>query len=305
MRQNDPVVAIYCSDIHLCSKPPLFRSAEPDWYEAMARPLRQLKELSVSYNVPIICAGDVFDRWNPPPELINFALTNLPVMYSIPGQHDLPMHSYTDIKKSAYWTLVYSGTLNHLEPGKSVTINNIRLHPFPWGFEVTPLQDPHDLLLEVAVIHAYIWTKKTGYHGAPQGKRAGRWREKLAGYDGVVFGDNHNPFIISLGDGRGSIVNTGGFMVRKSDDRHKPGVVLLHNSGAVSRYELDISNDKYLDSPEAAVILEGLGRTDDFLSELSSLTDTALNFAEYVRRHSNELPVSVKKIVLAALEEGL
>lgn len=94
-------------------------------------------------------------------------------------------------------------------------------------------------------------------------------------------------------------------MVRKSDDKHKPGVVLLHNSGAVSRHELDISNDKYLDNPEAAVILEGLGRTDDFLSELSSLTDTALNFAEYVRRHSNELPVSVKKIVLAALEEGL
>lgn len=98
------VIAVLCSDIHLCHTCPPARSNEPNWYDAMARTLDELAGIASHYYVPILCAGDVFDRWNSPPELINFAIKHLPPMHCIPGQHDLPNHSLEDIRRSAYST---------------------------------------------------------------------------------------------------------------------------------------------------------------------------------------------------------
>ena len=40
MKKKSPqVLAILCSDLHLQMKPPVARSAEPDWFAAMRRPL--------------------------------------------------------------------------------------------------------------------------------------------------------------------------------------------------------------------------------------------------------------------------
>jgi hypothetical protein len=41
-------LAILVSDIHLSDKPPIFRSSEPDWFEAMKRPLDQLQMSLIS-----------------------------------------------------------------------------------------------------------------------------------------------------------------------------------------------------------------------------------------------------------------
>ena len=117
-----PVIALLVGDIHLSAKAPLCRAKEPDWFEAMARPLMELVDLQKQIGKesdgipPILCAGDVFDRWNSPPELINFALEYLPPqMYSIPGQHDLPNHNYNEIDRSAYWTLVAANKITNVE----------------------------------------------------------------------------------------------------------------------------------------------------------------------------------------------
>ena len=107
MRPEDEVIAIVCSDIHLSHKPPLARSGEPDWYVAMARPLNELRGLHSDYGVPVVIAGDIFDRWNSPPELIRFALDNLPKgAWVIPGQHDLPYHDYGALNRSALGVLI-------------------------------------------------------------------------------------------------------------------------------------------------------------------------------------------------------
>src|SRR4051812_12555947 len=68
------VNSLWCSDIHLSHKPPIARSAEPCWYSAMQRQLDELRSVALELDVPIFVAGDIFDRWNPPPELINFAI---------------------------------------------------------------------------------------------------------------------------------------------------------------------------------------------------------------------------------------
>ena len=54
----------------------------------MQRSLEQIRDLQKEFDCPVICAGDIFDKWNSPPELINFAYDNLPEIYAIPGQHD-------------------------------------------------------------------------------------------------------------------------------------------------------------------------------------------------------------------------
>jgi len=199
----NPYAAIFVSDIHLSHLAPALRSNEPDWYEAMARPVRELRRLAGKLNVPVICAGDVFDKWSPPAELITFAIQELPEMYAVPGQHDLKHHSYEDIEKSGYWTLVEAGVIHHLEPGSPQRVNNLELYGFPWKHPITPCPNKNERL-KVAVIHAYCWEGQYKYLNAPESGNVRNF--KLSGYDAAVIGDNH------IGWARGKVCNCGGFM---------------------------------------------------------------------------------------------
>src|SRR4051812_16800052 len=74
---------ITCSDLHLREDTPLARK-EKDWYGVMARYLGQLGAVAYKFRSPIVYAGDIFHRWNSSAELINFAITHLPMGYAIP-----------------------------------------------------------------------------------------------------------------------------------------------------------------------------------------------------------------------------
>lgn len=73
-------IAILCSDLHFSSVPPVARSSEPSWFDAMKRQIDELKRVQEKHHCPIIVAGDVFDRWRETPELVNFLIDNLPQM---------------------------------------------------------------------------------------------------------------------------------------------------------------------------------------------------------------------------------
>ncbi len=80
------VLAILCSDLHLSLKHPLIRIKEPDWMQAQKRVLLQITAIATKYQAPVVFAGDLFDRWDSPAELITFALSYLPdPFYAIPG----------------------------------------------------------------------------------------------------------------------------------------------------------------------------------------------------------------------------
>lgn len=265
-------------------------------------------ERTTFYNghpVPVICAGDIFDRWNAPAELINFALAYLPRMYAVPGQHDLPHHSYEDIRKSAYWTLVEAGKIVDLKPGEPLSIGPLRLWGFPWGTPVVPCDKPHDVALEVAVIHAYVWVRNCGYFGAPEEKLVSGYKKSLRGYNVAVFGDNHQGFRVNPTIGQ-EILNCGGFMRRKSDERdYRPRVGLLHLNGHITRHFLDVSKDKFLGEDEVPRLLGNNGiESAALIEELSALGDAAIDFADTVRGllERKTVPPAVKRIVLAALE---
>ena len=278
-------IAILCSDIHLSHVAPIARSAELNWYAAMSRSLNELSKLQSKLgSVPIICAGDIFDRWNSPPELVNFAIDRFPRSIAIPGQHDIPNHNMGEIHRSAFWTLHRSGVLDLGDDNQPYKVSDlITAHLFPWGSEVIPNVDD-DGLFHLAVVHAYVWEGGFGFPGAPEGANLSRWKEKLKGYDAAVFGDNHQGFITKCCDC--NVINCGAFFRRKSDERqYKPMVGILHSDGTIVPYHLDVSADKFIEDDSPSVVSRDLSDPGvKFMEELGSLGPDSLDFRSAVRR---------------------
>ena len=195
------VIAILCADIHLSHKPPIWRSNEPDWYVAMARPLNEIQELQAKYKCPILCAGDIFDKWNSPAELINWAMIHLPKeMFSIPGQHDFCYHNIEDLHRSAYWTLVEAKKITNIELNKPLELADykIKLYGFPWGMKLQKCYDRKIGWKHIALIHKYLWTKDYKYKKALETDNVKKYAKILKTYDVVVVGDNHKSFVMEL-----------------------------------------------------------------------------------------------------------
>ena len=303
------VRAIFVSDLHLQSMAPPARAGEPDWFEAMKKPLLEIAKLrKVTNNAPIFYAGDIFDYWKSSPKLINFALQHLPPGYAIPGQHDLPNHSFDMIEDSAYWTLVLEGLLSPLLTHGASQIpdaGNMIVTGFPWGKELTPCcRAPGEF--HVALIHRFVWTDGCGYENAPKGQRVAGYADCLKGYDLAVFGDNHKGFIQKIGDGP-IIANCGAMMRRRSDEGdYVPGVILLYNDGSVRRHYLSTVGECFdaFTQGESA-INELLGDMTEFVGRLGEISEKEeFDFVELLKRffNENDTPEAVSKIIIEASE---
>lgn len=311
MRTDTPL-AYVLSDIHFSHKAPIARSQEPDWYEAMSRPWKELMLANCFHGaVPIIVAGDLFHHWNVPAELINFAIQTMPVVYALPGQHDLPHHRYEDIKRSAFWTLVEAGKVKLLDPEKPTIIGSsyggpeLRIHAFPWGKEVVPLKKGHDLAVDVAVVHAFIWSKDTGYEGAPPEARLGKWYHKLEGYDAAVFGDNHINFCVNNEDST-SILNCGCFIRRSISEAQRPAYYgKLTQKGIWECMLLDGSKDRFIDKEEIISMVEEALDVGGFIEELAMLGASGISFLEALQAffRSNKVSKAVQRLIMEAVEK--
>lgn len=280
----------------------------------MARCCQKLQRIKDETKAKVIIyAGDVFHKWNSPPELINFAIDTLPRGYAIPGQHDLPYHNIEDVHKSAYWTLIKADVLKPLPHGigKLVT-DNVIAYGWPWGLPVVPVPDSfkkNDKKIHLAVIHKYIWkNSSTSYPGAPEDEHIKVIGQNLAGYGAAVFGDNHIEFTGRVRHNKGEdthVINCGGFYNSKSDEKDRvPIVGLLHSDGSISIREMNTTQDKWeedsvsvlKDSPE----LEGL---IDLLSTTGN--EKSFDFAEVLERQltRNKPNPLVKKLILKWLEK--
>ena len=234
-------LAVVASDIHLSEKAPSGRKTD-DWFADMAFALLQLRQAASTMNVDVVIAGDIFDKWNPSPELINFAADNLPKCYAVPGQHDLPNHNYNDIHRSGMGCLMRMGVVRLLEPDIPAKISFgdgcARLWGVPWGQEITALPKSSKYL-DIAVVHAYCWAKGHEYTGAPLEKNYVSYGNQLAGYAAALFGDNHKGFLTKSPHGT-NILNCGGFMRRTTDEKdYQPCYGVLYTDGSIVRVPLE------------------------------------------------------------------
>lgn len=297
------LLAVLCNDIHLSHNPPASRDVDrKGWYDLQKKALRALGALAAgpdaNKNTPIICAGDVFDKWNSPPELIEFALRYLPQnFYSIPGQHDLPNHAYDQRHRSAYGVCVQARAIKELHPHSPNLFPGLRVTAFPWGEGVKPRSDfavnnPVDL----AVIHHFIWEgKSTGYPGAPKTSKVPGFVDRLKGYDVAHFGDNHKHFTAMAGDCK--VWNGGGFMVRKRDERREgmiPVVAKLYRDGdKVTLEPVYLEDDGEWLSTDPVKKSMALDMAD-FVQEVQGLADSGVDYHEAVKRYTNDNVISPK-----------
>lgn len=298
----DKVVAIACSDLHLSVKPPVWRSNEPDWYEAMARPLQKLRAIQEQYGVPVLCAGDIFDNWACNPELINFAIKNLPKkMYAIPGQHDLPLHSKRDIRKSAYYTLVLSGVVKH---PSNLHCEYFRVYGFDYGEEITPPPCPDDF--NIALVHQYLWTDGKGYKGCPkEGNVSSKNLKTLRKYNIVISGDNHQGFIEKVG--KTTFCNCGSMMRTHADQRdYQPCFYLIHKYGEVESVPLDCSKDVCLAETNKIQEARSMEVLEDFFDEMRKLGNSGVDFVKAlnIQMEKNDISPEVTRFVRGVLEEA-
>lgn len=278
---NSKVMAIFCSDLHLSLTPPPLRSAEPDWFAAMQRPVDELKALKQEHKCPIFCAGDVFDRWNAPAELINWAINHLPFMYCIPGQHDLPDHDLNQLERSAYWTLNQAKVIEDLGNLPRCFGNDMMIYPYPYGDKVVPVRRRTERF-QIALIHQYNWMCGSSYKGAPEHQQISPTRNEFNGYDFVISGDNHHSFSCSIQPRQSWFVNCGAMMRRKTDDKFFPTYWLLYEEGKYLPYVLKSTGaDRYLDITSAQEQEQGTSADlNKLIERLGRLGKDALNVRE-------------------------
>jgi DNA repair exonuclease SbcCD nuclease subunit len=314
------VIAILISDIHLSHTPPIARNNEPDWYDAMARQLRWLKEIWIEHDrPPIIAAGDIFHRWNSPPELINFAIQHLPTVYAVPGQHDMPFHSIKSLKKSAYWTLVEAGNIIDITPNKipyhlEFLDNVLCLHGFPFGVPLQPNEDTSGAITEqapfyyhIAVIHDYCWQSDFSYPGASQEKSVEGHLSSVKGhleYDILHFGDNHKGFIKHL---KNQWIFNGGTFYRRSVDEseYRPMV------GLVIKEERKLRIEPFYVPVKSDILTLRVQETDtdnveigEFVEYLSGVSINDLDIEAVIEQYMNRngIPDAVRVEITKLLE---
>jgi DNA repair exonuclease SbcCD nuclease subunit len=324
MSTTAQIIAVVASDIHLSHSPPLVRAVPGvDWYEVQAHYLEQLGELKTKHGVPLIIAGDIFDSWRAPAELINFAIKHLPRCYAIPGQHDLPWHSLKEIKRSPYWTLVQAGVIHHLGEEEDVIFSddddgtNINVHPFPWGVPLKALPSSHEgrAYFHLAVIHHYVWlNEKTRHLGASTDDCMYKLAKHFANYDAVVIGDNHKGWRAGGGASGPSVFNCGTFLRRKSDEQdYRPAVGLVLSDGTIQTHYLDTSMDQFVDvRDDVETLALGLSakiHLQQLIDDLSSLGEEGVNFVEAIHRGMNctdspdEYPEGMREIVRCCVRD--
>ena len=301
MSKTNDVIAVVCADIHLCENAPVARVAEISWWDAMARPLDEIAGLSARYDCPILIAGDLFDKWNPRPPLLNFALEHMPEhIWAIPGNHDLPYHNPELLGQSAYWTMVAAGKIKNLDEPES--LRGYSIWPFPFGSTVA---EPAGKIngIKIALIHAFCIAGAGTFAMPNPPDKSGVGHFKLRGYDAAIFGDNHIHFSTRVG--KTNVFNCGCLLRRSAAEKsYKPACGLLMRDGTVKTHRLDISNDRWIDNVDKIAAAESALGMDltGFAVELRDLVSGGLDFREALQRRceSDGLNKEIAKIILTA-----
>lgn len=303
-------LCVLTSDWHITLDPPVARSCEKDWLAVQGRYLSQLESIQEEHRrkIPIVIAGDLYDKYNPSVALINWAIKYVPYCYAIPGQHDLPNHRLADIDKSAFSTLVYADTIFSLKYKESVGFDEFTIHPFPWGCPLVP-NEHHSRgkkdRIHLAVIHHYIWQDGHSHPMAKPEDNVREWEKRLIeyGYDAAVFGDNHRHFLYK---GSIDILNCGTFLRRKMDERdYIPQVGILWSDGKITTQPLDVSEDQFLDVDDVASKIKGQVEMGEFLEELKRYDDVGLDFVDALKSYlrGTEVSPTVRQLIMKALEK--
>lgn len=296
--------AILCADLHLRQTVPVCR--KDDYLLAMVNKLKFIQDLSkVHKDIPVLCAGDVFDTWKGDRilTLLTLAHALLPDYFvCVAGQHDLPNHSYEHASASPLFFLhnclraiVLSLHTEYVTWKQGPSHLNVK--GLSWEDE-DKSSEPVDVLL----LHRMVWHKKKPFPGAPDKGSAISILKQFPYARCIVTGDNHEPFIVRKKDR--VLVNCGSMMrMDITQEDYKPCVYLYdHNTTEVEPVPLPISDD-VMDTEIVRKAKEKEERIEEFRSIiLDSSESVTLDYRKNLEDRLPSLSPDVAAIVLECID---
>lgn len=216
---------ILSADLHITEKVSVCRT--DDFLAAQHTKLRWLRKLASTHGCPVVVAGDVFDSATCSHGLVRYAMQMLPEhTICIPGQHDLPNHRADMFLESPLGVVTQANKANTLLYKTERLLGASRgLLGVPFGMVPPTKHKKADIL----ILHTLTWHKQRPFE--TKQPDATHLLKKLRGYRLIVTGDNHDPFVASVGQGsnRRILVNPGSMMRTRADQiDHKPRVYLWY-----------------------------------------------------------------------------
>ena len=185
-----------------------------------------LSDLQEEHGCPIALAGDTLHHWKASPSLLVQLLRHFPrSVYATIGQHDIRQHNLETLDQSGMMVLSEADRVTLLEEGVVESFEDFDLHSFPYGTTPRKISRPSSKP-RVALCHLMTWHKETPFPGCTS-DNATALLERLQGFQLVVTGDNHIPFVVE-DEGR-FLVNPGSLLRFTAAQRqHRPRVYLWY-----------------------------------------------------------------------------
>jgi len=184
---------IFMSDWHLTGNRPTGRKDE--YEEAMFTKLQLMFNHSQTEgNLPIICAGDLFDNnrisFRIFSRLLGLIETSGIQLYVIPGNHDSYFHN-SNIVGTPLHTLGKFPGVRVLNSEIVYLDQEVAIHGY--GFGVEPVYPPTEGMKNILVMHLPVFCEKVPFYMKGEAFTVKETREKFPGYDFWNFGDIHEP----------------------------------------------------------------------------------------------------------------
>ena len=292
---------ILTADWHIRERAPV--AWVGDYWTAQEEALAFLSNLQREEGCPIVVAGDVFDRPCPSFFLVSWLFENLPQgeIFVVPGQHDLPHHRADKIDRSALMVFEHSNRMSLIDNGGWDVASFkplVNLYGFWWGsdFRIRGRRVPESKR-RIAVAHVMTYVNEAPYPGCTADP-ASKLMEKLDGFDLILTGDNHEPFVVKKG--KRILVNPGSLMrITAAQIDHRPRVYLWYaKTNTVKPVYLPIRKEdvtrEHIESRE-----DHDERIEAFVERLKGDVEIGLSFEENLREFldKNKTKEDVKKIV--------
>lgn len=302
---------ILISDLHLRETAPVSRV--DDYMEAQENKLKFLSELqSKNEKCPILCAGDIFDYWKASPGLCAWAYNWLPDdIITIPGNHDLPMHSMEEYKRSALYLMEKVGkirVLNMEHYEQTIQINGMEITGVPFGkieeFSAMPRQKMYTGTRNILILHHLVFPSRPP-HWAAHAYSGPELMEEFEDFDLIITGDNHQSFVVQSGED--ILVNPGSMMrMEAAQVEMEPKCYLYYAKENRVRavnfpIEKNVHNTDYLER-----VKDRENRIEAYISKINHGWEGGLSFTGNLNSffEKNKIPWKVREIIWEHMEQA-
>jgi predicted phosphodiesterase len=295
--------AVIISDPHLRLDNPTCRT--DDIIETQRRKWRFIRETAAAHKCPVLCAGDIYNKWNASSRLNVLAMRMMPEeVIAVAGQHDLPGHQLDRVMEAGLGVLVEAGYVKLIGGRTPHETDFGTVEGYNWNDELEDTGKPKfPSIRKVALLHHFVYKGKT-FPGAEEvGLGARSVMRKLKSFDLIITGDNHQTF---TEEWNGRLLINPGSLIRSTAAQidHRPSLFLWYaESNTVEQVfipiEKDVINRDHLD-----VVSERDERIEAFISRLKHDVEIGFSFQGNVSAFlkKNKIKAGVQDIIWEAMQ---